>query len=381
MTLTSWFTAAPVLPLPQWYLMLMVGLFSAAVGSFLNVCIYRVPEEDMSVFYPPNSHCPKCGYKLRWYDNIPILSWVSLLGRCRSCKSPISTQYPLVELMTTIMGLAVYKVFGLTWATLLVFLFICALIVITFIDLQHWIIPDIISLPGVVIGLVGIYFFSVKGLPTFRDSLFGALLGGGTLAAISLFYEFVMKREGMGFGDVKLLALIGVFVGWRGIPLVVLLASLQGTIAAVALYLAGWRATPPYDDWEENNNNSDIPESSANNESETKADKEADAPKEATPAEDSAVEDSASEDATAEGFVVESSATTETASENADVNADVNAEIAEPAVSDELATEGEAKEDEDPGIRGIAIPFGPFLSLGAIEVLFWGEAIYRWLLG
>lgn len=210
----------------------VVFTFAAIVGSFLNVCIHRIPSGQSVAF--PASHCPHCSTPIRPWDNIPILSWILLRGRCRQCRHPISPRYPLVEALAGLAGVATYVFFGPVPQALLFFTFLCALIVITFIDLDHQIIPDVISLPGILIGLTAAF---LPGNPDWIDSLLGILIGGGILWAIAEGYFRLTGREGMGGGDVKLLAMIGAFLGWRAIPVTLMIASLTGTLLGLALML------------------------------------------------------------------------------------------------------------------------------------------------
>ncbi|MBM4265291.1 MAG: prepilin peptidase [Deltaproteobacteria bacterium] len=215
---------------PEWILALILG---AAVGSFLNVVIHRLPLGESVVH--PRSRCPSCHTMIAWYDNLPILSWLLLRGRCRACGVSISPRYLLVEVFTAMIALALCVRFGLTLAFALYFAFACALLAVAYIDLDHQIIPDRISLPGIVVGLA----FSVTGgWPAMTDALAGALLGGGILLAVAWTYERLTGVEGMGGGDVKLLALIGAFLGWRGVLLTLLLGSLLGSAIGVTLMLA-----------------------------------------------------------------------------------------------------------------------------------------------
>ncbi|TNE44618.1 MAG: prepilin peptidase [Deltaproteobacteria bacterium] len=342
--------AASLPPLPAWYIYGFTFFMGAAVGSFLNVCILRIPEEGVSIFYPKNSRCPVCKTEIKWYDNIPIASWLWLRGKCRSCKTPISMQYPLVELLTAVMALAIVKTFGVQPVSLVYFVLVCSLIVITFIDMAWWIIPDVISLPGIVLGIALAYFVG-HPLPTWQDAAFGALLGGGLFLTISQGYAWITGREGMGMGDAKLLGMLGAFLGWKALPLVILLASAQGLLAALVLYLLGWREGVPDDFYE------DEEEAQGTVESNEKA-----AEKPSEPAE-------AEEVAAVEESVEASGASDE-------------APVGEPEASSEEASaekDPESEEEEEPGLRGIAIPFGPFLSLAAIEFLFWGERMYLWV--
>jgi len=207
-------------------------IFGAMVGSFLNVCIYRLPKEESIIW--PRSHCPTCKKTIKFYDNIPLISYLLLRGRCRYCKGPISLQYPLVEGITALSSLFLFMKFGTTLSYLFYFAFVAALIVITVIDLYHQIIPDGISLPGIGVGLL-----TSLVLPqiTFFNSLTGVLLGGGSLFLVATLYEWIFKREGMGGGDVKLLAMIGAFLGWKAVILTILLSSLIGSITGILIMI------------------------------------------------------------------------------------------------------------------------------------------------
>jgi leader peptidase (prepilin peptidase)/N-methyltransferase len=206
-----------------------VALFGALVGSFLNVVIVRLPEEGGSVVFPP-SHCPVCKKNIAWYDNIPLVSFLVLRGRCRECQARISWRYPLVEAAMALLSLALFQHFGLTLLFPIYFLFCAALVAVICIDLQHQIIPDVISLPGIVIGF-GLSF--VNPFVTWQDAGLGVLFGGGSFYLVALVYYLLTKREGMGGGDIKLLAMIGAFLGWQSLPFVVFGSSLLGTVAGV----------------------------------------------------------------------------------------------------------------------------------------------------
>ncbi len=205
-------------------------IFGAVIGSFLNVCICRLPE-GRSVVSPPSA-CPSCGAGIRWYDNVPILSYLVLRGRCRSCKTPISWRYPLVEAINGLLTLALFVRFGPSLTFLALFLFCSALVVITFIDFDHQIIPDVISLPGIVVGFVFSFFLPWLG---WQSSLIGIVAGGGTIWLIIELYYRLRKEEGMGGGDIKLLAMIGAFLGWRAILFTIFVSSLVGSIVGVSL--------------------------------------------------------------------------------------------------------------------------------------------------
>ena len=205
-------------------------IFGAIVGSFLNVCICRLPRGESII--TPGSHCPHCQTPIRFYDNIPLVSYPFLGGKCRYCKGNISFQYPLVEGITALSSFLLFVRFGLSWSYLFYFIFVAGLIVITGIDLFHQIIPDVISLPGIGLGLLASLIIPHL---TFLNSLMGILLGGGSLFLVATLYQWLFKREGMGGGDVKLLAMIGAFLGWKAVILTILLSSLIGSISGVII--------------------------------------------------------------------------------------------------------------------------------------------------
>jgi leader peptidase (prepilin peptidase)/N-methyltransferase len=204
--------------------------FGAIIGSFLNVCIGRLPEGESIV--SPASHCPRCGAAVQPRDNIPLLSYVLLRGRCRSCREAISLRYPLVEALMGALLVLVFLRFGSLPLTAVYGAFVAALLVVTFIDLDHMIIPDVISLPGIAVGLA----CAVAGYgPTVWESVIGILLGGGLLYLVAVGYEMTTGREGMGGGDIKLLAMVGAFLGWRGVLVTVLIGSLTGALIGIGV--------------------------------------------------------------------------------------------------------------------------------------------------
>ncbi|HIJ87240.1 MAG TPA: prepilin peptidase [Desulfuromonadales bacterium] len=207
-------------------------IFGMVVGSFLNVCICRIPKDE-SIVSPP-SHCPRCSSKICWYDNIPVASYLLLRGKCRGCGARISPQYPLVELLNGTLTLLLFLRFGPTLAFAALFLFCSALVVITFIDIEHQIIPDEISLSGIVIGFVLSFF--LKG-HSWLNSLFGILLGGGTLLLVAYTYQRLTGKDGMGGGDIKLLAMMGAFLGWKAVPFIIFASSLVGSLIGISLML------------------------------------------------------------------------------------------------------------------------------------------------
>jgi leader peptidase (prepilin peptidase)/N-methyltransferase len=205
-------------------------LVGAAVGSFLNVCICRIPEGLSIVF--PASRCPHCGHSIRFYDNIPLVSYLLLGGKCRDCGEGISPRYPLVELITAVFAGLLFWKYGLTPAYPAVFLFVCTLIVITFIDLDHQIIPHILTLSGIPVFAVLAVLF--RGL-TVVDAFLGIMIGAGVLYFVAVYYEALTGREGMGGGDVNLLAMLGAFLGWKALLFVLFASSLLGAVVGVAL--------------------------------------------------------------------------------------------------------------------------------------------------
>jgi len=220
------------MPFPfDWIIVSVAGL---AVGSFLNVCIYRLPRRQSIV--SPGSRCPRCRQALRWYHNVPVVSWVVLGGRCAFCRQPISIRYPLVEAATAALFLLHLAVLG--WGPLLVvrLAFAAALVVLFAIDLEHRILPNVITLPGLVIGLAASPFAG----PGWISSIAGMLIGGGLLWAVAEAYYRWRGIEGLGFGDVKMLAMIGAVLGWQQVLVTLLIASLAGsTVGLILVRLRG----------------------------------------------------------------------------------------------------------------------------------------------
>lgn len=204
-------------------------IFGSIIGSFLNVVILRLPNPEESIAFPP-SHCPKCNTPLHWYENIPILSYLFLRGKCGHCQVKISPQYPIVELLTALLGVAVLVQFGLSLTALGYFIFCCALITIIWIDLHHQIIPDMISLPGIILGFA---FSFISTFVTWQDSLIGLFAGGAIFYIISYSYYFLRRQEGLGGGDIKLLAMLGAFLGWQSLLFIIFASSVTGTIAGL----------------------------------------------------------------------------------------------------------------------------------------------------
>lgn len=205
-------------------------MYGLVIGSFLNVCIHRIPGNSFKM-RESRSRCPDCKEIIRYYDNIPLVSYILLLGRCRHCKKRISPRYPLVELVSGLFAVSCLLKFGITWAALVYYILIAALIVITFIDLDHMIIPDVISLPGIPIGVAASFLLPVI---TLKDSLLGLVLGAGGLFLISEVFWLIRRKEGMGMGDMKLLGMLGTFIGWKGVLFTIMAGSFVGMVAGVA---------------------------------------------------------------------------------------------------------------------------------------------------
>lgn len=228
---------------------LFVFIFGAIVGSFLNVCIYRLPKK-LSVV-KPRSFCPACSKKIAWYDNIPLVSFAVLMARCRSCRAKIPVRYFLVELITASLGLLLFLAFGMSARFFAYFILTAGLIIATFVDFEIQEIPDEVSILGIVIGLAASLiapsiFGTDSVLASARSSFIGALAGGMSIYLMGFFGEMVFKKEAMGGGDVKLLAMIGAFLGWKLAIFVFFTAPLFGAIVGVIQKVKYKRETIPY---------------------------------------------------------------------------------------------------------------------------------------
>jgi leader peptidase (prepilin peptidase) / N-methyltransferase len=224
----------------DWGPPIVAGLFGALVGSFLNVCIHRLPRGASVV--RPASACPGCGRALAWFDNVPVLSYIVLGGRCRSCREPISIRYPIVEALTALMFAGAWWLWGPSLLLAARLIFGCALIVLFAIDLEHQLLPNAITLPGIVVGFV-FSFFTEPGW------LIGILVGGGILYATAEAYYRVRGEEGLGMGDVKMLAMVGAFLGWQLTFMTLMLASLAGSVvggAMIVLQRGGMKTALPF---------------------------------------------------------------------------------------------------------------------------------------
>jgi leader peptidase (prepilin peptidase)/N-methyltransferase len=210
------------------FIIIMAGLW----GSFANVCIYRLPLNKGVV--SGRSYCPNCKKKIAWYDNIPIISYLLILAKCRKCKKKISFQYPLVELITIITFLAIYFIYGVTMTTILLVILFLIFIIIFFIDLKHFIIPNSLTFSMMVLGFVKSFDQNLISLfPNYFNSLLGGILGYGIIWSIIFFYKLIRNKEGMGLGDAKLLAVIGFWFGWIAIPFVIFSSSIIALITVI----------------------------------------------------------------------------------------------------------------------------------------------------
>ena len=205
--------------LPPALTLVFAGAFGALIGSFLNVCIHRLPRGASIVW--PSSACPHCARELSWYENIPVVSYLFLRARCRTCGEPISSRYPLVEALTSVMFMLAWWQYGPG--------------VLFAIDLEHHLLPNVITLPGIAVG----FAFSFFAEPGWVASLIGLVAGGGALYAIAVVYYWVRREEGLGMGDPKMLAMIGAFLGWKLTLVTLMVASLTGSVVGLGMIAAG----------------------------------------------------------------------------------------------------------------------------------------------
>jgi leader peptidase (prepilin peptidase)/N-methyltransferase len=219
---------------PQPFLIAYAFTIGAVVGSFLNVLIYRVPRRLSIV--SPGSHCPACGAAIRWFDNVPLLSWVVLGGRCRRCSARISVRYPAVEAAGGLIAVATVLRYGISVAGFEAVVFAWVSLALGLIDLEHQILPDVMTYPAILFGLACSW---LGGLTTPTDALAGAVAGAAIPALVIVLYKLVRGIEGMGWGDVKYLAAIGAAVGLRDCLWVLVIAAVLGALVGLALILAG----------------------------------------------------------------------------------------------------------------------------------------------
>ncbi len=225
------------------YLVAIAAVFGAVIGSFLNVCIARWGAEPKQSVVRPRSRCPHCGKEIAWYDNVPVLSWLILRGRCRGCGSPISVQYPLVEIATAIIWAWMAARYGPSAEALRGALFGTILLGIGMTDARAYIIPDEFTLGGLAMGLG---FSLAGGLAGFLDAAIGAAVGFFLLWGVGTAGTWLFKQDAMGGGDIKMMAMVGAYLGWKGVLLTIFLGALLGSLIFVPLHLAGSRKLVPF---------------------------------------------------------------------------------------------------------------------------------------
>lgn len=218
---------------------ILSGLVGLAIGSFLNVVILRLPRGESVV--SPGSRCPSCGTSLRWYHNVPLLSWIALRGRCASCRAWIGWQYPLVEAATAAIWAGNVAAYGVEPQAARAIAFLTLLLAIAVTDARSYIIPDELSLGGAVLGVA---LAALPGDPSMPDAVIGAVAGGGVLWLVAIFGTWALRKEAMGGGDIKMMTMIGAFLGWKGALLTVFLAALAGTLVFVPLALRSQKLVP-----------------------------------------------------------------------------------------------------------------------------------------
>ena len=214
------------------YFAVFIFIIGACIGSFLNVCIYRIPENNSII--TPGSFCPACKKGIPFYCNIPVLSYLFLKGRCKFCHKPISIRYPIIEILAGMFAVVLFYKFGIGQVMIYWFIFISVLITISFIDIDHQIIPDVISLPGILVFASSFYFLPEM---TLKNTLLGIVAGGGSLYAVAFLYYLLKKQEGMGGGDIKLLAMIGAAIGIKGVFFTIFAGSLLGTFFGLLIMI------------------------------------------------------------------------------------------------------------------------------------------------
>lgn len=208
----------------------VVGIFGALIGSFLNVCIYRLPRAESIAW--PGSHCTACSQPIAWYDNIPLISYALLVGRCRRCSVSISFRYPLVEALNSLGYMGLLGFFGPSWSTCVYAVLFSALLVVAGTDLSHKIIPNAVTFPGICVGLISAATILPLGL---LNAVIGLLVGGGILWILAWASPYLFGKEGMGGGDIKLLAMIGAFLGWKPAVMTIMVGSFLGSLIGVTL--------------------------------------------------------------------------------------------------------------------------------------------------
>ena len=234
------------------YWLALIFVFGLCLGSFLNVCICRIPREK-SVIWPPSA-CPNCNSYIKWYDNIPVLSWFLLHAKCRNCKLPVSVVYPVIELLTGSFFLTIWLIYGLSWFTPIYMIAVFGLLLGTFIDLEHMILPDRITIGGMILfPILSALFPPLQGETTWmsglKDALIGLAAGFGALWIVRELGTAALKKEAMGFGDVKLMGALGALFGWEAVIYIIFFSALIGSVAGIsmiALQRKGIRSEIPY---------------------------------------------------------------------------------------------------------------------------------------
>ncbi|EPX63190.1 Leader peptidase (Prepilin peptidase) [Cystobacter fuscus DSM 2262] len=320
-----------------------VVVLGLVFGSFLNVVIARVPTGESIV--RPRSRCPKCGHTLAWFDNVPVLSWLVLRGRCRSCGQPISWRYPLIELLTGALFFACQRRFGWTPELVSALVLVLVLVPLSFIDLEHWILPHELTWPGIAAGVV---LSAPLGLVRLRDSILGALVGFFAFWAMEWLGEKIFKKEALGAGDKDLLALIGAFLTWKPLLGIIFLSSLQGAVVGSVMLLLHGRAGP-----------APSPESPPTPSEQPSPGTDSPSPE----ASDVAPAPPPEGEARPEGATAEPVRGADGAAEG---------ETREEGEKGEEGERGEDEEEDDwvPGPTNL--PFGPWLSIAALEVMLLG---------
>ena len=216
------------------FFMLWVGLIGLVVGSYLNVLIHRIPRGKSTVL--PRSSCPYCHGPIRARDNLPVLSFLLLRGRCRNCQAPISWRYPLIEGLTAVLFMASFYRFGIGPYLVHALVFCCLMVLLAAIDVEHFLLPDRITLPGILVGLALQLWAPMPGL---LDAVIGTLIGAGILILVINYWYWWRGEEGMGIGDVNMLAMIGAFLGWQGVLTTIVLSTSSGALVGIVMLLAG----------------------------------------------------------------------------------------------------------------------------------------------
>ncbi|MCF7821707.1 MAG: prepilin peptidase [Mariprofundaceae bacterium] len=215
---------------PELFLVLASGLFGLLFGSFSNVCVHRIPLRISIV--SPRSRCPACEHEIAWYDNIPLISWLMLRGKCRSCGAPISIRYPLLELLMGLSWAGLAWKFGFSPLLIQALVMVSLLWMLTLIDLETGLLPNLLTFPGIAAGLL--FSFWAGHL---QDAIIGAVAGYAVFWLVAKLFLFFTGREGMGYGDFKLLAMLGAFMGWQALPFVIFASSLVGAVVGSAFIL------------------------------------------------------------------------------------------------------------------------------------------------